>query len=72
MENSLNYLVAQERSAELRRVAEASRLGDELAAPGTPRRGGGRIRSTLTALWARATRTRASTPREPEAQRVHA
>jgi hypothetical protein len=74
MMNSLNYLVAQERSAELRRAAEAGRLGDELAVHGTTRRGRGRgrVRTAVMTLWPWATRTGSPAPREPEARRAQA
>ena len=72
MNTSLNYLVAQERSAELRRAAEAARRAEHLMTPGESRHGNSRIRSTLATLWSWGTRTRSSTAGEPEAPRAHA
>jgi hypothetical protein len=72
MRTTLNYLVAQERGADLRRAAEAARLGDELAAHGARRLGRGRVRTALTALWSHVTRSGSPRTREPEARRAQA
>lgn len=71
MRASLNYLAVQERTADLRRSADAERLGRE-AAPVRPGRGERSAARSAAGLWLRVTRARSAAPGEPDTNRVHA